>query len=453
MEKIKPRTLSGFMELLPQKQAQMERVMETLRETYALYGFYPLDTPVLEASEVLLAKGGGETEKQIYRFQKGDSDLAMRFDLTVPLAKYVALNYGQLSFPFRRYQIGKVYRGERAQRGRFREFYQADIDIIGDGQLGIINEAEIPSIIYKTFSKLGLERFKIRINNRKVLNGFFASLGLTERAGDVMRTIDKLEKIGADKVREILVEDCGASAEQADEILKFITIEGGTQGILAALEGYKGKNETLDLGIEELTTVATYMEAFGVPADHFEIDLTIARGLDYYTGTVYETTMLDHPEIGSICSGGRYDNLAGYYTDKQLPGVGISIGLTRLFFVLEDKDYLNENPPASPADVLILPMTEDVGPAIALATRLRDNGIRVQLHCEKKKFKAKITYADKLHVPYVIFMGEDEVQNNVVALKELATGEQTNTGFDEALARIQAGLAERAKGKVIVDRV
>ena len=452
MEKIKPRTLSGFMELLPQKQEQMERVMQTLRETYALYGFYPLDTPVLEASEVLLAKGGGETETQIYRFQKGDTDLAMRFDLTVPLAKYVALNYGQLTFPFRRYQIGKVYRGERAQRGRFREFYQADIDIIGDGKLDIINEAEIPSIIYKTFSKLGLKRFKIRINNRKVLNGFFASLGLTERAGDVMRTIDKLEKIGADKVREILVEDCGASAAQADEILKFITIEGGTAGILAALEGYKGKNETLDLGIEELTTVATYMEAFGVPADHFEIDLTIARGLDYYTGTVYETTMLDHPEIGSICSGGRYDNLAEYYTDKQLPGVGISIGLTRLFFVLEDKDYLNENPPASPADVMILPMTDDVGPAIELATRLRDNGVRVQLHCEKKKFKAKITYADKLHVPYVIFMGEDEVKNGVVALKELATGEQTSTGFDEALARIRAGLTERAKGTVIVDR-
>ena len=452
MEKIKPRTLSGFMELLPQKQEQMERVMQTLRETYALYGFYPLDTPVLEASEVLLAKGGGETEKQIYRFQKGDTDLAMRFDLTVPLAKYVALNYGQLTFPFRRYQIGKVYRGERAQRGRFREFYQADIDIIGDGKLDIINEAEIPSIIYKTFSKQGLKRFKIRINNRKVLNGFFASLGLTERAGDVMRTIDKLEKIGADKVREILVEDCGASAAQADEILKFITIEGGTAGILAALEGYKGKNETLDLGIEELTTVATYMEAFGVPADHFEIDLTIARGLDYYTGTVYETTMLDHPEIGSICSGGRYDNLAEYYTDKQLPGVGISIGLTRLFFVLEDKDYLNENPPASPADVMILPMTDDVGPAIELATRLRDNGVRVQLHCEKKKFKAKITYADKLHVPYVIFMGEDEVKNGVVALKELATGEQTSTGFDEALARIRAGLTERAKGTVIVDR-
>ena len=452
MEKIKPRTLSGFMELLPAAQEQMERIMQTLRETYALYGFYPLDTPVLEASEVLLAKGGGETEKQIYRFQKGDTDLSMRFDLTVPLAKYVALNYGQLTFPFRRYQIGKVYRGERAQRGRFREFYQADIDIIGDGQLDIINEAEIPSIIYKTFSRLGLKRFKIRINNRKVLSGFFAMLGLSDKASDVMRTIDKLEKIGPDKVREILTEDCGATSEQADEILKFITIEGGTQGILEALKGYEGKNETLDQGISELTTVATYMEGFGVPADHFEIDLTIARGLDYYTGTVYETTMLDHPEIGSICSGGRYDNLAEYYTDKKLPGVGISIGLTRLFFVLQDKDYLNQNPPASPADVMILPMTDEVGPAIELATRLRDNGIRVQLHCEKKKFKAKITYADKLAIPYVIFMGEDEIKNNVVALKELATGEQTNTGFDEALVRIRDGLAARAAGTVILDR-
>lgn len=449
MEKIKPRTLSGFMELLPAAQEQMEQIMQILRETYALYGFYPLDTPVLESAEVLLAKGGGETEKQIYRFQKGDSDLAMRFDLTVPLAKYVALNYGQLTFPFRRYQIGKVYRGERAQRGRFREFYQADIDIIGDGQLDIINEAEIPSIIYKTFTKLGLERFQIRINNRKILSGFFEMLGLHEQAGDVMRTIDKLEKIGADKVREILMEDCKTSAEQADEILKFITLSGGTQGILQALEQYRGRNVLLDCGIEELTTVAAYMEGFGVPADHFEIDLTIARGLDYYTGTVYETTMLDHPEIGSICSGGRYDNLAEYYTDKKLPGVGISIGLTRLFFILQDKGYLNQDPPAAPADVLILPMTQDVDAAITLATRLRDEGIRVQLHCEKKKFKAKIAYADKLAIPYVIFMGEDEIQNHVIALKELATGEQTNTDFEQALARIREGLAKRASETVI----
>ena len=330
MEKIKPRTLSGFMELEPAMQSQFEKITQTLRETYALYGFYPLDTPILEASEVLLAKGGGETEKQIYRFQKGDSDLSMRFDLTVPLAKYVALHYGSLTFPFRRFQIGKVYRGERAQRGRFREFYQADIDVIGDGALDIINEAEIPSIIYKTFSELGLTRFQIRINNRKVLNGFFEMLGLTSRAADIMRTIDKLEKVGADTVREILLEE-GVSADAADEILRFITLGGGTDGILQALEGWRGKNETLDAGITELGTVARYLSDFGVPASHFKIDLTIARGLDYYTGTVYETTMLDHPEIGSICSGGRYDNLAGYYTDKKLPGVGISIGLTRLF--------------------------------------------------------------------------------------------------------------------------
>ncbi|MBR3866178.1 MAG: histidine--tRNA ligase [Butyricicoccus sp.] len=448
MEKIKPRTLSGFMELLPAPQTQMEQIMQILRETYGLYGFYPLDTPALESSEVLLAKGGGETEKQIYRFQKGDSDLAMRFDLTVPLAKYVALNYGQLAFPFRRYQIGKVYRGERAQRGRFREFYQADIDVIGDGQLDIINEAEIPSIIYRTFTRLGLNRFKIRINNRKVLNGFFAMNGLTEKSGDVMRTIDKLEKIGADKVREILVEDFALTAEQADAVLAFITIEGGTEGILAALEGYKGRDEMFDQGAEELKTVAGYMEAFGVPADHFEIDLTIARGLDYYTGTVYETTMLDHPEIGSICSGGRYDNLAEYYTDKKLPGVGISIGLTRLFFVLQDKGLLTMSN-AAPADVMILPMSDNIGASIELATRLREEGIRVQLNCEKKKFKAKIGYADKLSVPYVVFMGDDEIASGIVALKELATGEQTNTSFEEAVARIRAGLAARAAGTVI----
>lgn len=452
MEKIKPRTLSGFMELLPARQMQMERVMQVLRDTYALYGFYPLDTPLIEASEVLLAKGGGETEKQIYRFTKGDSDLSLRFDLTVPLAKYVAQNYGQLTFPFRRFQIGKVYRGERAQRGRFREFYQADIDIIGDGTLDIINEAEIPSIIYKTFTALGLRRFKIRINNRKVLNGFFSILGLTGKAGDVMRTIDKLEKIGPDKVKEILTGDFGVAGAAADELLAFIGTPGGTAGILAALEGYRGKDEVFDQGAEELRTVARYMEAFGVPADHFEIDLTIARGLDYYTGTVYETAMLDHPEIGSICSGGRYDNLAEYYTDKKLPGVGISIGLTRLFYVLGEQGYLNDEQPAAPADVMILPMTDDFGPSIALATRLREQGVRVQLHCEKKKFKAKITYADKLHVPYVIFMGEDEIAQGVVAVKDLATGEQTVGDFAEAVARIKAGLAAKDTGTVIVDK-
>ena len=450
MAKMTPRTLSGFMELLPAPQQQMERIMEILRKTYSLYGFTPLDTPVIESSEVLLAKGGGETEKQIYRFTKGDADLALRFDLTVPLAKYVALHYNDLSFPFRRYQIGKVYRGERAQRGRFREFYQADIDIIGDGKLSILNEAEIPSVIYKTFSTLGLRRFQIRVNNRKILNGFYAMLGLTEQSGDIMRTVDKLDKIGAEKVRTLLVEDCGLTEEQAGEILKFIAITGSNQEVLSALEAYQGRNETFDLGLSELKAVTEYLADFGVPAENFAVDLTIARGLDYYTGTVYETTLLDHPEIGSVCSGGRYDNLAEYYTDRQLPGVGISIGLTRLFYVLGEQKMLNPDLPTAPADVLILPMTEDLSPAIALATQLRANGIRTQLHCEDKKFKQKISYADKLSIPYVIFLGEDEVNAGVVACKDMATGEQTKLDAAATIYRIKAGLAEREKGAVIL---
>ena len=452
MAKMTPRTLSGFMELLPQPQQQMERMMDILRRTYSLYGFTPLDTPVIEASEVLLAKGGGETEKQIYRFQKGDADLALRFDLTVPLAKYVALHYNDLSFPFRRYQIGKVYRGERAQRGRFREFYQADIDIIGDGKLDITNEAEIPAIIYQTFTSLGLKRFQIRVNNRKILNGFYAMLGLTEQSGDIMRTVDKLDKIGAEKVRTLLVDECGVSAESAGEILKFIAIAGGNEQVLAALESYRGRNEVFDEGLDQLNTVVKYLSAFGVPAENFAVDLTIARGLDYYTGTVYETTLLDHPEIGSVFSGGRYDNLAEYYTDRQLPGVGISIGLTRLFYVLGEQGMLNPELPTAPADVLILPMTEDLSPAIALATQLRQAGIRTQLHCEQKKFKAKMSYADKLGVPYVVFLGDDEIAGNVVACKDMTSGEQTTLPFEETLALIQTGLAKRNEGAVILEK-
>ena len=452
MAKMTPRTLSGFMELLPQPQQQMERIMDILRRTYSLYGFTPLDTPVIEASEVLLAKGGGETEKQIYRFQKGDADLALRFDLTVPLAKYVALHYNDLSFPFRRYQIGKVYRGERAQRGRFREFYQADIDIIGDGKLDITNEAEIPAIIYQTFTSLGLKRFQIRVNNRKILNGFYAMLGLTARSGDIMRTVDKLDKIGAEKVRTLLTDECGVSAESAGEILKFIAITGGNEQVLAALESYRGRNEVFDEGLDQLNTVVKYLSAFGVPAENFAVDLTIARGLDYYTGTVYETTLLDHPEIGSVCSGGRYDNLAEYYTDKQLPGVGISIGLTRLFYVLGEQGMLNPDLPTAPADVLILPMTADLAPAVTLATRLRAAGVRTQLYTEQKKFKAKMNYADKLGVPYVVFLGDNEIAGNVVACKDMTSGEQTTLPFAETLALIQTGLAKRNEGAVILEK-
>ena len=451
MAKMTPRTLSGFMELLPQPQQQMERMMQILRETYALYGFTPLDTPIIEASEVLLAKGGGETEKQIYRFQKGDADLALRFDLTVPLAKYVALHGGELSFPFRRYQIGKVYRGERAQRGRFREFYQADIDVIGDGKLDTTNEAEIPSIIYQTFTRLGLKRFQIRVNNRKILNGFYAMLGLTEQSGAIMRTVDKLDKIGPDKVRDLLLSDCGLREDQAAEILKFIAITGSNAEVLAALEGYTGRHELFDTGLSELKTVVKYLADFGVPEENFAVDLTIARGLDYYTGTVYETTLLDHPEIGSVCSGGRYDNLAEYYTDRQLPGVGISIGLTRLFYVLGEQGMLNPDLPTAPADVLVLPMTEDLAPAISLSTRLRGAGVRTQLYTEQKKFKAKMNYADKIGVPYVIFLGDDEIAAGVVACKDMKTGEQTKLPFAETLDLIRSGLAEKNKGTVILE--
>lgn len=441
MAKQKPRTLSGFMELLPANQARFERMAELLRKSYSLYGFTPLDTPIIEASEVLLAKAGGETEKQIYRFTKGDSDLSLRFDLTVPLAKYVALHYAELSFPFRRFQIGKVYRGERAQRGRFREFYQADIDVIGDGKLDIVNEAEIPAIIYQTFTSLGLRSFQIRVNNRKVLNGFYAMLGLTDKAGDVMRTVDKLPKIGGDKVRELLTgEEIGLSGQQAEEILKFISITGSNKEVLDSLEEYRGRNELFDQGLEELSTVVKYLGDFGVPEDRFAIDLTIARGLDYYTGTVYETFMTGHPEIGSICSGGRYDNLAEYYTDKQLPGVGISIGLTRLFYVLEEQGLLNDRLVTAPADVLILPMTDDLSPAIAFATRLRAAGVRTQLYTEQKKFKQKMAYADKLGVPFAAFLGEDEIKQSKVSLKDMGSGEQRLLDAGEAAEAVLAAL-------------
>lgn len=451
MERIKPRTLSGFMELLPPRQMQFDRMLESLRHTYALYGFTPLDTPLIESADILLAKGGGETEKQIYRFTKGESDLALRFDLTVPLAKYVALHYGELTFPFRRFQTGKVYRGERAQRGRFREFYQCDIDVIGDGKLDIINEAEIPSVIYRAFTDLGLNRFKIRVNNRKILTGFYAMQGLEAQAGDIMRTVDKLDKVGPEKVRALLEEE-GVSPAAAAEILDFIAIAGDNATVLAALEGYRDRNETFDQGLEELGMVVRYLTAFGVPEDHFAVDLTIARGLDYYTGTVYETVMLDHPEIGSICSGGRYDNLAEYYTDKKLPGVGISIGLTRLFYVLGEQGYLNDALLTAPADVLILPMTDDLSPAIAFATQLRQADIRAQVYGEQKKFKAKMSYADKWKIPFTAFLGEDEIAKGVVKVKDMASGAQRELQSGEAVAVIAAAMEEARKGAPIADK-
>ena len=449
MAKVSPRTLSGFMELLPEQQMKMERMMEILRQSYSVYGFTPLDTPVIESAEVLLAKGGGETEKQIYRFMKGESDLALRFDLTVPLAKYVAGHYGELTFPFRRYQIGKVYRGERAQRGRFREFYQADIDVIGDGKLDIINEAEIPAIIYNTFSKLGITKFKIKVNNRKILNGFYAMNGMSERAGDIMRTVDKLDKIGAEKVRQLLIDDVKMLPCKAENVLDFMAICGSNDEVIAALERYRGMDATFDQGLDELKTVTGYLAAFGVPEDNFAVDLTIARGLDYYTGTVYETEMTEHPEIGSVCSGGRYDNLAEYYTDKQLPGVGISIGLTRLFYVLNEQGLLSDEIVTAPCDALVIPMTEDAGFAISAATALRAGGVRTQLYGEKKKFKAKMSYADKLKVPFVVLVGEDEINEGVLSVKNMQTGEQVKLSPADAAEHIAAVIKERNSGAVI----
>ena len=445
--KVTPGTLSGFMELLPQDQMKFDRIVNTLEDVYASYGFLPLDTPILEASEVLLAKAGGETEKQIYRFNKGDTDLAMRFDLTVPLAKFVAKNYSSLTFPFKRYQIGKVYRGERAQKGRFREFYQADIDIIGDTSLGIMNDAELPSIIYNIFTDLGLDDFTIRMNNRKVLSGFFEILDLSGHVADILRVVDKLEKIGSAAVIEEL-KTLGVSEEKCSEIIRFISISGSNEAVVAQLRNYAGQSEVFDTGVDELEAVTKGVSAFGVPEKNYKIDLCIARGLDYYTGTVYETTFNRHPEIGSICSGGRYDNLAEYYTDKKLPGVGISIGLTRLFYILNSMNYLGAQK-ESPADVLVIPMTGDLSYAIGVSTQMRRSGIRTQIYFENKKFKHKIGYADKLDMPYAVFIGEDEIAAGKITAKNMKDGVQVTDTPQAIIEQIHTHLNQNRSEKLI----
>lgn len=435
-EIIEPRTLSGFMELLPKDQVIFEKIKSEMEKVYQKYGFFPLDTPVLEDSRILLAKAGGETEKQIYRFNKGDTDLTMRFDLTVPLAKYVAKNYSELTFPFRRYQIGKVYRGERAQKGRFREFYQADIDIVGDGSLSIVNDAEIPSIIYNLFKNLGIEDFVIRINNRKVLNGLFDNFGVKESAVDILRIIDKIDKIGRDNVAKELVE-LNVPETTVNEMLDILTFDGSNEEKVDRLKSFAGCNEVFDAGLEELTTVIGYIAGFGVPSDYYKIDLSIARGLDYYTGTVYETFIKNHPEYGSVCSGGRYDNLAGYYTKKSLPGVGISIGLTRLFYVLCENDFLNRAH-ESQIEALVIPMTEDMNYAVKTATELRRAGINTQIYLEEGKFKKKLTYGSRLTIPFCVILGSDEIEAGQVTIKNMSTGDQKTTDLQEAVAIINS---------------
>lgn len=428
--KVIPRTLPGFMELKPNEQILFNQIKEKIEESYKRFGFLPLDTPILELSEVLLAKAGGETEKQIYRFTRGD-DLAMRFDLTVPLAKYVSKNYGELQFPFRRYQIGKVYRGERPQKGRFREFYQADIDIIGDGELSIMNDAEIPSIIYTTFKSLGFDDFTIRINNRKILNGLFEYLNIVELSTEIMRIIDKLEKIGKENVKLELLK-LNIEEENVVKILEFISISGDNEEKIESLERLNIKNEVFEKGLFELKEVVKYIRLFGVPEENFSIDLTIARGLDYYTGTVYETFLDNYREIGSVCSGGRYDNLAENYTDKSLPGVGIAIGVTRLFDQLNDLKLIKTEK-ESISDVLVISTSDDVSECLPIANTFRKEGINTEVYMNDKKMKAKFKYADKLKIPYVAIIGEDELKENKVSLKNLVTGKQDTINIQEAV--------------------
>ena len=435
MNKVEPKTLPGFIELLPKEQILFNQMKEKIQKSYEKFGFLPIDTPIIEKEDVLLAKAGGETEKQIYRFEKGDNSLALRFDLTVPLAKYVTQYYNDLSFPFRRYQIGKVYRGERPQKGRFREFYQCDIDIIGDGSLNIINDAEMPSVIYNTIKELGFEDFTICMNNRKLLSGLFEELNLKEKSVDIMRIIDKIEKIGKENVIQCL-KDLNIEEDKINTIIKFIEISGTTDQKLQELENLNFKNEIFKQGLEELSKVVKYVRIFGVPDTNFKVDFTIARGLDYYTGTVYETFLNDYREIGSVCSGGRYDNLAEYYTDRKLPGVGVSIGLTRLFYKLNELNAMKEEK-KSIAKVLVVSMVEDKEKIVEVATSLRKENIETEVYLEDKKIKAKFKYADKLSIPYVIVIGEEEIQNNTVTLKDMVTGEQETITLQDVITKIK----------------
>lgn len=420
---VEPSILSGFMELLPKEQMILTRMTDTIKKTFESYGFIPLDTPVLEKSEVLLAKSGGETAKQVYRFNKGDSDIAMRFDLTVPLARYVAQHYGELTFPFRRYHIGKVYRGEKPQKGRFREFYQCDIDIIGNGSLGIVNDAEIVSVIFSTFKALDIGKFKIMINNRKLLNGYFEYLQI-ENTVETLRIVDKIDKIGRDNVKKELVKEVGISEETAESVLSFLDNAGSIADIMAGLKTYNIPNDKYKEGLAELEAVCENIKALGVSEDYFTVNLKIARGLDYYTGTVYETMLCDYPQLGSICSGGRYDELASNYTKQSLPGVGISIGLSRLFYQLNEVGAIQYSNKCTPTEILFIPMSDTVQYTLERATEFRNAGYAVEVYMNDGKMAKKLTYANKLGIPYVVIIGADEKESGAFNLKDMATGEQ-----------------------------
>lgn len=426
------KVMSGFMELTPDMQVEFDRIKRIVEESYCSFGFTPIDTPVLERSEVLLAKAGGETEKQIYRFTKGDSDISLRFDLTVPLARYVANHYNDLTFPFRRSHIAKVYRGERPQKGRYREFYQCDIDVIGEGELSIVYDAEIPRVIYSIFSQLDFGKFTIRVSNRKILSGLIAYLGLSNASVEVMRVIDKVEKIGRSEFIAEL-KTLGMNADQINLLNQYIFAEGGSDDILATLRAAEINNPELLRGIDELESVVSLMRVMGVPDSHFKIDLTIARGLDYYTGTIYETTLDSYPHLGSVCSGGRYDDLASHYIDKKLPGVGVSIGLTRLFSQLVEQGIVKPQK-KSIADVLIVPLKDDqLEYALDLANHLRGNGVAVDTLLATTTIKKKFKYADRIGIRKVIVLGADEVSRGVFTLQDMDSREKREMTLDEFL--------------------
>ena len=448
---IKPRTPPGVMELLPREQIAFQRLLDTIRRNFEKFGFLPVETPVFELSEVLLTKTGGETERQVYFAQstgalekggEGRPELALRFDLTVPLARYVAEHEHDLAFPFRRYQMQRVYRGERAQRGRFREFYQCDIDVIGKDSLSIRHDAEIPAVIHAVFSELGIGAFTIHLNNRKLLRGFFESLGLDdgERQTLVLREVDKLDKRGSDAVRATLVgEGFALPAATVDGLLEFVQVRTNSYAAAAMkLAALRGRNATLDQGVDEMAAVLEMLRAQGVPEADVALNFSIARGLDYYTGTVYETLLDDHAGIGSICSGGRYDDLAGHYTKSKLPGVGISIGLTRLFYQLQEAGLVKSAD--SSVEALVGLMNDAQLPeTLAIATELRGAGVNVEAQLEPRKLQKQFQYADKAGIRYVLLAGDDEAARGVVTVKDLRRQEQ----FELPRAQLAAAFVAR----------
>ena len=453
------RTMPGVLELLPLDQIAFQRMLDTIRRNYERFGFLPVETPVIEFSDVLLTKTGGETERQVYFVQstgalnasekgeEGKPELALRFDLTVPLARYVAEHEHDLSFPFRRYQMQRVYRGERAQRGRFREFYQCDIDVIGKDSLSVRYDAEIPAVIYSVFRELNIGPFTIQLNNRKLMRGFFESLGIAdgEQQTLVLREVDKLDKRGADYVRDTLIgEQFGLSADVANKILAFVQVRSTSlQDAFDKLDALGAGPEAMEQGRAELKEVLGLIRDFGVPESHFVLNLSIARGLDYYTGTVYETTLNDHPQIGSICSGGRYENLAGQYTKSHLPGVGISIGLTRLYWQLRDAGLINTA--QSTVDVLVTQMDVAQMPAyLTLASELRGAGIATEVVLDGGKLGKQFKYADRAGIRFVIVLGEDEIANNVVTVKDLRREDQFQVSRGELIKTLRVELAQAA---------